>query len=552
VTLRPLTAVSGCGPPPDVIGLAEWAAWRWAGPVSSFLRTASPSRGVRALPGPPPTLGSFAPATAGARGEAAGPPTVLRLPPATDLLPLVLDTIGEAGRSGRPGSVLVLVPSRGWAARLAARLVRRGVPVAADWTEAAAGWPVVVGSRAAAWSPVPCLAAALVLDAHDEAYREERSPTATAWEVVVERAARHGAPCTLVSPCPTVVQSASYTAGSPASADDGPRHHTGERAGERARERAGWPAVSVIDRRGADPRTGMLSEELVRLARGVVHDRHAPLVCVLHRTGRARLLACRACGAVARCATCGRPVAPSGAGSPEGDVLRCESCGAVRPIVCTGCGATRFKVLRSGVSKVRGELEALLGTPVAEVAGPSREGGDPLPATSVLIGTEAVLHRVRRAAAVVFLDFDQHLLAARFVAAEQALALLARAGRMVGGRGMVGSGPVLVQTRVPDHEVLLAAVHGDPAALTRHELELRRQLDLPPFAALALVSGPAAAGYCRDLSGADAPPAGLSVADLGGDRWLVRATDHRALCDALAAVPRPPGRLRVAVDPIDV
>jgi primosomal protein N' (replication factor Y) len=224
----------------------------------------------------------------------------------------------------------------------------------------------------------------------------------------------------------------------------------------------------------------------------------------------------------------------------------------VRPIVCTGCGATRFKVLRSGVSKVRDELEALLGTPVAEVAGPSREGEDPLPATSVLIGTEAVLHRVRRAAAVVFLDFDQHLLAARFVAAEQALALLARAGRMVGGRGMVGSGPVLVQTRVPDHEVLLAAVHGDPAALTRHELELRRQLDLPPFAALALVSGPAAAGYCRDLSGAGAPPAGLSVADLGGDRWLIRATDHRALCDALAAVPRPPGRLRVAVDPIDV
>jgi primosomal protein N' (replication factor Y) len=32
--------------------------------------------------------------------------------------------------------------------------------------------------------------------------------------------------------------------------------------------------------------------------------------------------------------------------------------------------------------------------------------------------------------------------------------------------------------------------------------------------------------------------------------WSVRAPDHAALCDLLAAVPRPPGRLRVEVDPV--
>ena len=35
-------------------------------------------------------------------------------------------------------------------------------------------------------------------------------------------------------------------------------------------------------------------------------------------------------------------------------------------------------------------------------------------------------------------------------------------------------------------------------------------------------------------------------------RWLVRAPDHAALSDALAAVARPPGRLRIAVDPARV
>jgi primosomal protein N' (replication factor Y) len=34
-----------------------------------------------------------------------------------------------------------------------------------------------------------------------------------------------------------------------------------------------------------------------------------------------------------------------------------------------------------------------------------------------------------------------------------------------------------------------------------------------------------------------------------GDRWLIRAGDHAALSDGLSAVARPPGRLRIEVDP---
>ncbi len=113
---------------------------------------------------------------------------MVRLPPAMDLIDLVLAVVNRASDTPSGGSVLVLVPSTGWAERLSARLVRRGYPVAASWEEARAGWPVVVGSRAAAWAPVPRLAAAIVLDAHDAAYREESAPTYSAVDVVVERA----------------------------------------------------------------------------------------------------------------------------------------------------------------------------------------------------------------------------------------------------------------------------------------------------------------------------------------------------------------------------
>ena len=54
VAVLPLKSWLGWGPPPALVALAEWAAWRWAGPPSFFLRRASPATIVRALPTPPP------------------------------------------------------------------------------------------------------------------------------------------------------------------------------------------------------------------------------------------------------------------------------------------------------------------------------------------------------------------------------------------------------------------------------------------------------------------------------------------------------------------
>ncbi len=422
----------------------------------------------------------------------------------------------------------MLVPSTGWAERLAARLRRRGHAATTSWDEARAGWPVVVGTRAGAWAPLPMLAAALVLDAHDPAYREESAPTYSAVDVVVERARRDGAACLLVSPVPPVTLPSATVLSS-----SGPD------------ERNGWALLERVDRRAADPRTGLFSDEFVRLARAVLEqtegggsrearnvaggpnasDERAPFVCVYNRTGGASLLACAKCGELTRCARCGAAARRD----RHEDVLRCPRCGETRPVVCTACGGLRTRTLRPGVSRIREELEALLGVPVGEVAGPRRRGaGRPrsdsseasgqrpsavppvADATStaapVLVGTEAVLHRVRRAAAVAFLDIDLHLMSPRLSATEETLSLLVRASRLVGPRG---AGPswarVQVQTRAPDHPVLLAAGRGDPSPVLAEELEVRRLASLPPFAAMALVSGKQAEVYAEALRSSLAP-----------------------------------------------
>jgi primosomal protein N' (replication factor Y) len=121
---------------------------------------------------------------------------------------------------------------------------------------------------------------------------------------------------------------------------------------------------------------------------------------------------------------------------------------------------------------------------------------------------------------------------------------------LVGARG---SGPttarVLAQTRVPDHPVLAAVNAGNPVPVLEAEADVRRAAGLPPFSALALVSGTLAPIYAEGLRAAGDDPL-VTVTLLEESRFLIQAPEHRRLCDLLARVARPSGRgLRVEVDP---
>lgn len=572
IAVVPIDSVRGWGPPRSVVELARWAAWRWAGPASALLTTASAPRAVPSLPSPRPAPHSPAQTNSGGVHERsdhfdevpreilAGGTVVFRLPPGSDSLPLVvaasalLDRTGEGAGAG----VLVLVPERDGASGLAARLRRTGARVALlpdEWPAARAGGCVVVGTRSAALAPLPRLVGAVVVDAHDEAYHEERSPTWSAWQIVSERARRDGAPCVLVSACPSLDLLAA-----------GPLFTTSRRF-----ERAGWPAIEIVDRRADDPRTGLFSQRLVGLVRWARDEPERRVLCILNRTGRIRLLSCADCSELERCGTCNGALEL--VEDEEGRRLRCRRCGDERPVVCALCGSSRVRILRIGVSRAREELEVLAGTAVSEVWGPSSGtgrmvvGGSPdvrqgarQPTsdgefrTAVVVGTEALLHRVPHADAVAFLDFDAELLAPRMRASEEALALLARASRLVASGVVPGPpsgrapGTVLVQTRLPDHEVLAAATGADPGLLAAAERPVREALGLPPFGALARLSGPAADSYGLALR--EAAPREVLVSGPLDGKWSIRAPTHVELCNLLDAVKRPAGRLRVEVDPV--
>jgi hypothetical protein len=68
--------------------------------------------------------------------------------------------------------------------------------------------------------------------------------------------------------------------------------------------------------------------------------------------------------------------------------------------------------------------------------------------------------------------------------------------------------------------------------------------------AVALLSGPAAEAYVDRLRQTPLELLGPASSSSNGGEWLIKAPDPATLADTLAAVARPPGRLRVAVSPV--
>jgi primosomal protein N' len=511
--LKPLTKWLGFGPPPSMLPLLTWAGERWYGPVSRFLLASSPRHLVTSLPSAPAKT-SLDRAVLDAALVVA--PGVLELSPTTDPLPLILGAY-QASRQ-REGSLLVLVPTEGWANRLRGRLEQRGCAVAsgeAQWDRMRAGWPVVVGSRGAGRAPVPRVAGAVVLDADDEAFRSVGSPTWDAVAMVRERCRIDGAPlwCTSMVPSPALL-------------DDGP-YEVEEAVA------AGWPRIVVADRRLADPHDGALSGVALDAAhRALRGDEPVAVVVVLQRLGFGRLFACRKCGELARCVECGL------AEEEVAEGLACRDRHESRANFCRSCGATNLKRVRVGVTTMARDVAAQLGQPVTELTATSVPDA---PAHRIVVGTEAVWRHVRRCAVVIFLDFDQYLLAPRSSSRRSAVTAVGKAARLVGPR-REGRGEVVLQTRRGEDPVVVALVDGHMAGLVADDVTTARLLGLAPYGAVAEVSGDGAAEFVEPLRalGVD-----VHVTSKG---YEVRAADAATLSAALRRSPRPPGRLRVAVE----
>jgi primosomal protein N' (replication factor Y) len=429
------------------------------------------------------------------------------------------------------GPSLVIVPTVLRARLFASSLKRHGFSVAVlpdEWDSAAGGVDVVIGSRTAVFARIPHLRSVVVIDEHDDSLREERTPTWHARDIAIERAQQLNISCVLVSALPSVAAKA--WAGDRVLKSD--NHETDSE----------WPTIALIDRT-LDERwsNSLLSSEFIAELR----DHSRRIVAVLNTKGRARLLACASCKSLARCAQCDAAVEIGSTGQ-----FSCPRCSTSRPQVCVKCSSAKFLTLKPGVSKLREEIAQAAGRKLADVVEVTGAGDDAMAIDQtkmLFVGTEAALHRLHEADTVVFLDIDQELSAPRYRASEIVGSLLVHAARLV-GRSERG-GKVMVQTHSVDSPVLQAMATLRIDQYLQSVSEMRSFMKLPPFGALAQLSGTNIDDAIHELQ----KNVFVNVSAASDGSYLVKASDWQVLADALSEIEPAKGvRLKVQVDPARV
>ena len=224
-----------------------------------------------------------------------------------------------------------------------------------------------------------------------------------------------------------------------------------------------WPAVRIVDMRGSG---ATFSSTLVRACRRCM-EAGGKTGVVLKRLGYATAVSCSRCGTIKICPTCDLPLVLRGREGP----LVCTRCGyAEEGGPCLKCGSTRMRQTGFGVERVRDKLSEVLGVRVGLITSEGQDSAD----APIVVGTAPrVLEREWDA--MILPDADAFLAGSGIGAVE-------RSFRLFYGAAAMARKLLLIQTRVPEHYALRAAVRGDYEAFAAAELPRLRALGYPPFA----------------------------------------------------------------------
>ncbi|CAM3270388.1 primosomal protein N' [Occultella aeris] len=416
---------------------------------------------------------------------------------------------------------------------------------------------VVIGTRSAAFAPLPNLGLVVCWDDGDDLLAEPRAPYPHTREVLVQRADLAGA-AALVGGFARTPEAQLLVA------DGWARSLQADRSVVRARApRVIAPGEADLAREGEGGRARIPAPALALARRALANG---PVLVQVPRAGYLPVVACARCRTPARCSHCHGPLRLDRADAPP----QCRWCGRhATAWACGECGATAMRAMRTGAGRTAEELgRAFPGVPVT-VSG--RDGGvlDRVPAGPRLVVATPGAEPSADGGYTGALLLDAALITNRpeLSAGVEALRRWLGAAALVRSSGDGGEVMILGQgAPVP----VQALVRWDPVGHAGRELSERQDLSFPPLVRLATLTGGsgALASMMRHLRlPAEAEVLGpVPVEDTGGPaqgaeeemlRTLVRI-DRRAgdvlsvalaQAQAIRSARKEPGVVRVRIDP---
>jgi primosomal protein N' (replication factor Y) len=344
---------------------------------------------------------------------------------------------------------------------------------------------VVVGTRSAVFAPCPNPGILILDEEQEHSYKSENNPRYCAKEVAMWRGAREGALVLLGSATPSIETMYHARQG------DYRLYTLRRRYNGRP-----LPQVRLVDMR-EEIKAGndlSLSYELQDAVRDTAREGKQSIL-FLNRRGNSRALVCVDCREAPECPRCSARLTFHSANRR----MMCHYCGFSQPVPrrCPVCDGP-LKTVGTGTQKVQQELNMVL--PELEI---SRMDADTVSAVNthekileqfrkdgidVLIGTQMVAKglNIPNVTLVGVLDGDLSLYSGSYRAAETTFNMLTQVvGRS--GRGE-DAGIAMIQTMVPEHQVLNLAACQDYDGFYELEIGLRRMQELPPFGDLLQVT----------------------------------------------------------------
>jgi primosomal protein N' (replication factor Y) len=345
---------------------------------------------------------------------------------------------------------------------------------------------VVVGTRSGVFAPVQNLGLVVIDEEHDQSYKQQETPRYNGRDVAIVRAKEAGAVVVLGSATPSLESRYNAERGK----------YTLITLPERIEQRP-MPDVEVIDMRQEFLETRKLATFSRRLVETIDErlEHGEQTMLLLNRRGFSSFVACRACGEKLECINCAVTLTYH----RRDRRMLCHYCNYAEkiPSVCPKCGSEYLNFIGTGSEKVEEELHRDF--PRARIARMDRDTvsgkrhfesilhGFRDGAFDILVGTQMIAkgHDIPNVTLVGIVSADVGLGLPDFRAAERTFQLLTQAAGRA-GRGDL-PGIVLIQTINPEHYAVRLASEQNYEGFYRKEIEFRKLMRYPPFAALANV-----------------------------------------------------------------
>ncbi len=333
---------------------------------------------------------------------------------------------------------------------------------------------IVVGTRAALFSPMKKPSVIMVLHEHASSYKCEEGIRFNVRDTAVMKGFIEKIPVLLFSTVPSL--------------ESWHNAHSGKYKRITLHSAAQRPGISVVDMRYSKKVKPYLSRSAVDAA-GRIIRKTGRIMFVVNRRGHATMLLCAECGRVEKCENCGIPLVFH----KDRNLLQCHYCATVRPVpaVCMTCGSPELELIGAGTQRIEEDIEEIFGVrPLrfdsdrakrpSQIRALTTEASSA--AAQIVVGTKLMTRRISPFSSfslAAILTADNSLNIPDFRARERTYQELTDILDLV-----EPAGRVIVQTRLPQDTLFAYYRNNAYDAFAAEELMLRKALQFPPYARL--------------------------------------------------------------------